>query len=163
MFAAQATVTMDKPAMPTDQLPSLVRSLYDIVHRLEELFAGRRFTLDGHLVGSIGEVLAARRYGLTLRRASFTGSDATAPDGRDVEVKATQGDRVALRCRPSHLLVLHLDTKGGVAEVYNGPGEIVWPHVGRQQRNGQSAISLARLRSLMTSVPPTARLPRVNP
>ena len=149
--------------MPTDEVPSLVRALHDIVRRLEELFPGRRFTLDGHLVGSIGEVMAAHRYGLTLKRASFTGCDATVPDGRDVEVKATQGDRVALRCRPSHLLVLHLDTKGGVAEVYNGPGEIVWPHVGRQQSNGQRAISLARLRSLMTGVPPTARLPTVNP
>jgi hypothetical protein len=112
--------------MPTDDVPALVRALYDIVHRLEELFPGRRFTLDGHLVGSIGEVIAAHRYGLTLRRASFTGCDATAPDGRDVEVKATQGDRVALRCPPSHLLVLHLDTKGGVAEVYNGCGIGSW-------------------------------------
>jgi hypothetical protein len=154
---------MDKPANPTDAVSALVCALYDIVHELEELFPGRRFTPDGHLVGSIGEVIAARRYGLTLRRASFTGCDATAPDGRDVEIKATQGDRVALRCRPSHLLVLRLDAKGGAAEVYNGPGEIVWPHVSRQQTNGQSAISLSRLRALMASVPPTSRLPIVNP
>src|SRR5712692_5285439 len=146
-----------------DHIPDLVRRLYAVVRELEDLFPGRRFTLDGHLVGSIGEVIAAHRYGLTLRRASFTGCDATAPDGRDVEVKATQGDRVALRCPPSHLLVLHLDTKGGIAEVYNGPGEIVWPHVGRQQSNGQSAISVSRLRALMAGVPPTSRLPMVNP
>lgn len=154
---------MDKPAVPTDEVPALVQALYGIVHRLEELFPGRRFTLDGHLVGSIGEVVAAHRYGLTLKRSSFTGCDATTPDGRDVEVEATQGDKVGLRCPPSHLLVLHLDTKGDVAEVYNGPGETVWPHVGRQQRNGQSAISVSRLRALMASVPPASRLPLVNP
>ncbi len=41
------------------EIPSLVQELYSIVDRLEELFPGRRFTPDGHLVGSIGEVLAA--------------------------------------------------------------------------------------------------------
>ena len=40
-------------------IPSLVQELYSIVDRLDELFPGRRFTPDGHLVGSIGEVLAA--------------------------------------------------------------------------------------------------------
>jgi len=41
------------------EIPSLFQELYSIVDRLEELFPGRRFTPDGHLVGSIGEVLAA--------------------------------------------------------------------------------------------------------
>jgi hypothetical protein len=107
--------------------------------------------------------MVKRKGQLTLKRASFTGCDATTPDGRDVEVKATQGDKVGLRCLPSHLLVLHLDTKGGVAEVYNGPGETVWPHVSRRQRNGQSAISVSWLRALMASVPPASRLLLVNP
>ncbi len=41
------------------EIPSIVQEPYSIVDRLEELFPGRRFTTDGHLVGSIGEVLAA--------------------------------------------------------------------------------------------------------
>jgi hypothetical protein len=153
---------MGHPITPTDEIPALVSALYGIVRRLEELFPGRRFTPDGHLVGSIGEVIAAHRYGLTLNRASSTGCDATAPDGRKVEVKATQGERVALRCQPSHLLVLHLDTKGGVAEIYNGPGEIMWPHVGKQQINGQRPVSVTRLRTLMANVSPAQRLPVIN-
>ena len=38
-----------------------VGKLYDLVGQLEHLFPSRSFTLDGHLVGSIGEVLAAER------------------------------------------------------------------------------------------------------
>ncbi|MGQ0721719.1 MAG: DUF6998 domain-containing protein, partial [Candidatus Eiseniibacteriota bacterium] len=49
-----------------DAIPVLVRRLYGIVRDLEAAFPGRKFTLDGHLVGSIGEVLAAHRYGLEL-------------------------------------------------------------------------------------------------
>ena len=45
--------------MHLDEVPRLIGRLYDIVDRLEELFPGRKFTPDGHLVGSIGEVIAA--------------------------------------------------------------------------------------------------------
>jgi len=43
--------------------------LISIVHYLENTFTGRHFTLGGHLVGSIGEVLAAYYYGIDLYNA----------------------------------------------------------------------------------------------
>ena len=49
-----------------DGIPNLIRRLYAIVADLETAFPGRKFTPDGPLVGSIGEVLAAHRYGLEL-------------------------------------------------------------------------------------------------
>ncbi len=52
--------------MDLDEVPRLIGRLYDIVDRLEELFPGRKFTPDGHLIGSIGEVIAANLYGLEL-------------------------------------------------------------------------------------------------
>ncbi len=52
--------------MHLDEVPRLIGRLYDIVDRLEELFPGRKFTPDGHLVGSIGEVIAANLYDLEL-------------------------------------------------------------------------------------------------
>lgn len=36
-----------------------IKLLIDIVHNLEDMFKGRHFTLDGHLVGSIGEVIGS--------------------------------------------------------------------------------------------------------
>jgi len=42
-----------------ESIPELVERLYAIVRRLEEKYPGRRFTPDGHLVGSLGEVIAA--------------------------------------------------------------------------------------------------------
>ena len=47
-------------------LEEKIRELYRITAELEEKYPGRRFTPDGHLVGSIGEVYAAEKYGLTL-------------------------------------------------------------------------------------------------
>lgn len=146
--------------MDRDRFPELIADLYRIVGELEAMFPGRHFTPDGHLVGSLGECLAAHHYGLELLAASSPGVDAIA-DGRSVEIKATQGDRVALRSGPEHLLVLHLDRSGGFSEIYNGPGELVWRELRDKPRpsNGQHPVSLARLKELMTQVPTDARLP----
>jgi hypothetical protein len=48
-----------KEMKSVQEIPKLIKELYGIVDSLEALFPGRHFTPDGHLVGSIGEVLAA--------------------------------------------------------------------------------------------------------
>ena len=141
----------------------LVRELYAIVRQLEALFPGRRFTPDGHLVGSIGEVLAARRYGLRLLPQSTEGHDAEAAGGRLVQIKATQRRSIGLRSSPDHLIVLRLHPDGGVTEIFNGPGGPVWEQSGRMQKNGQRAIGLSKLEAIMERIPPVERLPQVVP
>ena len=44
------------------ELSGIVRDLYALVSRLEELYPDRRFTPDGYLVGSIAEVYASETY-----------------------------------------------------------------------------------------------------
>ena len=58
-----------------DVIRKKVQKMIGIVSELEEEFPGRHFTLDGHLVGSIGEVMAAYYYGFELYRASAQGHD----------------------------------------------------------------------------------------
>ena len=146
----------------TTDIPRLVRDLYAIVEALEERFPGRAFTLDGHLVGSIGEVLAAHHYGLELLPASSQGHDAKAPNGKLVQIKATQRNSIGIRSEPEHLIVLQLMPTGETSEVYNGPGLPAWSGAGKMQKNGQRAISVSKLRALMTSVGPKLQLKRVN-
>ena len=145
--------------MSTAQVPALVSKLYALVDELESLFPGRKFTPDGHLVGSIGEVMAASIYNLELLPASAPIHDAKATSGLLVQIKASQGSMVALREEPQHLLVLHLNRQGGVSEVYNGPGGPAWSASGAMQRNGQRPISFTRLKGLMALVRPEDRLP----
>lgn len=141
-------------------MPALVRQILGLVGDLEDLCPGRKFTLDGHIVGSIGEVLAAERYGLTLLPMSATTHDAETGDGRLVQIKTTQGKAIAITSSPDHLLVLRLDGTGSIEEVFNGPGSLAWAQRGTRQKNGQHRISTAKLRQLMaTAVQPTDRIP----
>ena len=138
-----------------------IKTFYRVSHELEELFPGRHYTPDGHMIGSIGEVLAAYCYGLTLFEASAETHDAKAPDGRLVQIKATQIDRVALSNEPDWMLVLRIHPDGTFSEIYNGPGKLAWEHCGKMQKNGQRPISLAKLRQLQTRVPQSERLTQI--
>ena len=141
-----------------DSVAAKIKALYDISHDLEELFPGRHYTPDGHMIGSIGEALAASYYNLELFPASEKTHDAKAPDGRLVQIKATQINRVALSSEPVWLLVLKIHKDGTFSEEYNGPGKLAWEHCGKLQKNGQRPISLAKLRELQTAIPQSDRL-----
>ena len=138
-----------------------IQKLYRISHELEEMFPGRHYTPDGHMIGSIGEALAASCYGLTLFEASAQTHDAQAPDGRLVQIKATQIDRISISSEPEWLIVLEIHKDGTFSEEYNGPGKLAWEHCGKMQKNGQRPISLAKLRELQTKVPQSEQLKRM--
>ncbi|MFN0019675.1 MAG: DUF6998 domain-containing protein [Pirellulaceae bacterium] len=149
--------------MDTTRLPEIIRELYRLIDELETMFVGRHFTPDGHTVGSIGEAIAAHYYGLTLLPASSKGRDATI-ETQSVEIKATQGDSIALRHEPEHLLVLKLHRDGTWDEVYNGPGDTVWSLVGHKPlpKNGQYRVPCSKLRELMRVVPDSQRIARIH-
>ena len=150
-------------ALDESQFPALIRQLYQVVAELETMFPGRPFTLDRHMVGSLAECFAEYHYGLTLHSCSNPGHDARTLDCQ-VEIKATQGNSVALRSGPDRLLVVRLSRDGAFEEIYNGPGTPVWALVAGKPRpsNGQYQVRLTQLRRLMESVPPDERLKRVR-
>ncbi len=149
-------------AVDVEQVPALVRELYVTAAKLEALFPTRRFTLDGHLVGSIGEVIASAWYGLELLPASTEAHDARSRDGRLVQVKATQRMMIGLTACPEHLIVLRLLSDGTAEEVYNGPGDRAWVRVGPRQKTSLCHISVTTLRTLMAGVPDEAKLARLR-
>ena len=140
-----------------------VQQLYEIVNTLERSFEGRKFTLDGHLVGSIGEVLGAYHYGLELLPASTKTHDAKDKYGKKIQIKATQSDKsVGIRSEPDHLIVLKIEKEGRAKEVYNGPGKLAWENAGKIQSNGQRSIGISKLRSLMSVVSEDEKICIIN-
>jgi len=132
------------------KLPEPVAAIYKAVEDLDRLYRGygRKFTPDGHLVGSIGEVIAAQALGLTLHKGSHPGHDATDKDDREVQIKMTAGRSVALYDTCDRLVVLRVIDPEHAEIVYDGPGALAWEHAGKMQKNGQRTISLKKLAGL---------------
>lgn len=130
-------------------LSDKIKDLYKITTELERTYPGRKFTVDGHLVGSIGEVIVAEHYGLSLLPNSTKTHDAVSKDGKMVQIKATQVKGISISSEPDYVIVIRILSDGSWEEVYNGPGKPVWDNAGKMQKNGQRPISLNKLQKLM--------------
>ena len=125
---------------------------------------GLDFTLDGNLVGDIGESLAVELFGIRVMDSKcHPGIDGHSPDGRTVQIKATgRGLGPAFRpveTRANHLLFFDLDfdsCKGTV--FYNGPEHPVVATLPAQW-SGQRLVSRKRLRELDAMITANQRLP----
>lgn len=135
-------------------LEEKIRELYKITAELEKMYPGRSFTLDGHLLGSIGEVYAAERYNLSLLKTGAEKHDACSPDGKMIQIKITQTERVSIYSEPDYLIVLKMNYDGTIEEVYNGKGRIPWNNAGKLKKTGQRSISLKKLVLLNETVLP---------
>ena len=130
--------------------------------------SGLRFTLDGNLVGDIGEAVAAELYGLQLTARCGAGIDAMSPGpvSKSVQVKASGTFRgPAFRevdLRADHLLFFHLDFDRRVGQtIFNGPEEIALEGTPTQWV-GQLIIPLGRLRKANEKVHDSDRLRRIR-
>ena len=119
---------MDKKVICMETNDYIRDKLYDLFHivsDLESTFPDRKFTLDGHLLGSIGEVLAEYYYGIKLSPNNSKTHDGEI-DGKNVQIKITQGSSVDINDKPDYLIVFFLHKSDGcVYEVYNGPGDFL--------------------------------------
>jgi hypothetical protein len=138
-----------------------VKDIYRAVSELELMFPGRPFTPDGHMVGSLGECLVADAYNLDLMPPSNEGFDAVAKNGKKVEIKATQSNRVAFRSCPEHTIIIKIKQDGTFKECFNGPGQILWDtFTGKKMpKNGQHQISINKVLALDETVANTLRIP----
>lgn len=139
-----------------------LKKLFEIVNQLENEYPSRKFTLDGHLIGSIAEVYCQAHYSdLTLYSMSEKAHDAFTENGVKIQIKATQGNKIGLRHEPEGLLVFKIDTeKCTLIEIYNGSGEIAWNKANKISSNGQRFITIKNLKLLQMT---TEKIVKINP
>ena len=113
---------------------------------------GRKASPDGHLVGTLGELHAAKTLGLTLAPQSTEGYDATDENGNLVEIKTTTRTSFGLKAtgtKATRLIAVKLDAESGQGNVvWDGPADLAWARAGKPQRTGQRHLSLTALLEL---------------
>ncbi|NVJ98701.1 MAG: hypothetical protein HWE25_11145 [Alphaproteobacteria bacterium] len=137
-----------------------LRNHYINILRERESSVNLRFTLDGNLIGDLGEALAVELFGIQLVNAkSVEGYDGYIPGTqKTVQVKATgTGRGPAFRNTKTHadyLLFFDLDmenAKGSV--VYNGPERYARAKL-RQPFEGQRSLTAKQIRDAASQIKP---------
>lgn len=144
-----------------------VRQHYEKVLRAQGSQVDLKFTLDGNLVGDIGEAIATELFGVKLVETKSTeGIDGYAPDGRTVQVKATGTKRgPAFRkteTRAEHLLFFCLDFENATGTVvFNGPEHHVTRYL-PEEFTGQRMVTRPQIQRADALVEDAERLPRLG-
>ena len=116
-------------------IPEAIKQLLQITKQLHNEYPKRRFTLDGRLVGDIGEVLAEGEYDIELYDGLQKHHDAKASDGRQVQIKATMKDSLTFPVDhvPDYYLGIKIEHDGTLTEIFNGPGSVAFEAVKNRQ------------------------------
>ena len=154
--------------MTNFNLPPIVGDLVNARNMLREHYSdsGLKFTLDGNLVGDLGEAIAVELFGIRLSEGNGEGWDGLAPDGRTVQVKATGTGRGPvfrdIEMRADHLLFFDLnfdDLKGMI--IFNGP-EAIALEVMPDSWEGQRSLTRNQIQAANERVKNEQRLSRID-
>lgn len=140
--------------------------LREFANRLIIPPANLAFTIDGKLLGDLGELVACLEFGLTPAPAGSKGVDAHTADGMSVEVKSTGGGSevyIPGNSEPPHfLVVVSFNPSNGSWEfIYHGIAACVWS-VARHAIKSGRAISLAKLKHEQGTLTGEDVLPRAT-
>lgn len=148
--------------MSRSEISASLELIFSGIKRLADAFPARAFTIDGRLVGDIGEVLGALEYDLELDEVSRPTHDATTPDGRNVQIKATFKEQLTMRSVPDFYLGFRLDQNGDFEEIYNGPGKLIAGRYSHRKGIGKQLLSfpVSELKKLSSTIPANQRIPK---
>lgn len=147
---------MDEKAVIDKALDNIFNSIND----LRKAFPQKAFTIDGRLVGDLGEVIATLYYDVKLYTVQQPGHDGESSDGRKIQIKATFKDSLTFRTTPDYYLGLKLFPDGRYEEIYNGPGRIIYQRYKDRKGIGDILLSFpnAELKKLSALVSPADRI-----
>jgi hypothetical protein len=151
----------------TITIPEAVKQLLQVVQSLREAFPKKRFTLDGRLVGDLGEILAEQQYDLQIFSDVRKHHDARTSDGRLIQIKATMHESLTFPVDhvPKYYLGIKIHADGTITEVFNGPGRIAHQAIRNRKptKINLHSVSIPALKMLNNRVPEGKRIPRRMP
>ena len=141
------------------KLRDAVKALQVARQRLHANFPDWNFTLDGNLIGDIGEAYAKAHFDLEKIDGSRKTHDFKTPDDRLVQIKMTQKKTLGLGLTdPSfdYFIALFLSQEGDIHVIYNGKGSRVYERPGMPPRK---SIAVQKLKELNDQVDKSEIIP----
>jgi len=147
----------------TITIPDAVREMLSIVEKLCAAYPKKKFTLDGRLVGDIGEVLVEDAYDVDLFADMKKHHDGECSDGRLVQIKATMKKALTFPADhvPNYYLGVQVHSDGTFTEIFNGPGAVAWEAVKDRAapKTNLYSVQLSTLKCLQAKVAASDKIP----
>lgn len=143
-----------------DTITRALKHIFSGIKELHQAFPQKDFTIDGRLVGDIGEVIATLEYDIHLHEVQQPGHDGETSDGKKVQIKSTFKDSLTFRTVPDYYLGFKLFRDGHYEEIFNGPGRIIYENYQHRKGIGEILLSfpINELKRLSESVPDSERI-----
>ena len=107
-------------------IPDAISQMLRVVDQLRDAYPKKKFTLDGRLVGDLGESLVENSYDVMLFEDLKARHDGKTSDGRLVQIKATMQSSLTFPVdhSPDYYLGIQIHHDGTFTEIFNGPGPV---------------------------------------
>lgn len=146
------------------EIHQAVKEMLAIVESLQKDYPKKKFTLDGRLVGDLGEILVEEDYDLELYEGLEKHHDGETPDGRRVQIKTTMKKSLTFPVDhiPHYYIGIKVHDDGTYTEIFNGPGAIAWEAVKNRAptKTNLHSISISALEELNKKVRENDRIPK---
>ena len=143
-----------------------VKELITITKKLHKEYPSKKFTLDGRLVGDIGEIAAEKTYDIKLFDKQQKHYDAILlrDKNKKVQIKTTMKHSLIFPTNniPQYYLGLKINEDGNIETIFNGLASIIKKYLDKNRKKTKSglySISNKKLVELNNQVKEKDRLP----
>ena len=139
-----------------------LKKIFEGIKQLKKALPSKEFTIDGRLVGDIGEALVQRDYDVKLYDGLVKDYDGETSTGQKVQIKATFKDNLTFKKVPDYYLGIKIDENGSYEEIFNGPGELIAEKYDHRSGFGKQllAFPVSSLKELSSKVSSKQKIPR---
>ena len=148
--------------MKKNILKDSIKTLFTVMNNLQSEFKyyNKKFTLDGRLVGDLGEIVCAKHYNIQLYEKVVPIYDGIEiGTNRKVQIKSTFHDSLTFPCNKNHIPDFYIGIKlyedGSFEEIYNGKGKIIFDTLLAKRKTtstGLFTVSIKQLRRLNLTI-----------
>lgn len=149
--------------MPEEEIiRDALENIFEGINKLKAALPIKEFTIDGRLVGDIGEAIVQRDYDVDLYGVLVEGYDGETSDGRLVQIKATFKESLTFKTIPDYYIGIKINQDGSYREIYNGPTAPIQRKYGHRKWFGEKLLSFPNsvLTKLSGEVSDDQRIPK---
>lgn len=143
-----------------DIIKDSLNKIFDGIQQLRKSFPKKEFTIDGRLVGDIGETIVERDYDVILYKKLVKNYDGKTSGGKRVQIKATFKNALTFGKIPDYYLGIKINDDGSYTEIYNGPSKYIVAKYGHRKGFGKVLLSFPNsvLKGLSERIPKSERI-----